>query len=558
METLKRLIPLLCATVLLLGVYWWYARQKEVPGEIPGTSDPAVMEPSTEPTAEPTTRPTTAPTTAPTTEPTTEPTVPVLPVEQWLIEPEHPSYEELFAEDVPYSQFSYSWILEQDGEYYTYSFDYEQMESPRIYGGPSGLTYPVPNCENLQKEYGRLGYMGCDGKYAYLYNYAEVYPPEAKDTVLRLELETGEVEVLVREERLYGEPVLRGMCVVYYARATETGAEVCRLYVPDMRLDVLCQVEYPEFVFQFDYPTSSLGTYGWYGISSRILERAIKEWEDPDSSYKIWAPNKDKNPDAQTFDFTELWNWWNQETRPREPYFRDGLEMFFNFLQEDMEIWALEQVRIDPVSGKVTRKEGSLDNCWLGSGASHDHFDPVYEPLPVPKAIMGEWTPAPGYEIQGQLPPATEDYLYAYSAKPWGAEHNMLFVEDGGLRLLRDADWTVATYSKQAIYCLTEKGVLVELSPDGKICNTLYDPQGGQLKNFKYCDGMMVFKQDSKVILLDIAEGQYRVLMDDPEVYIEMWFPGDPRFCFGMTKGLFYQQYLFDIHTGLIEETFIL
>jgi len=48
------------------------------------------------------------------------------------------------------------------------------------------------------------------------------------------------------------------------------------------------------------------------------------------------------------------------------------------------------------------------------------------------------------------------------------------------------------------------------------------------------------------------------VLMDDPEVFIQMWFSVHSRFCFGMTKGLFYQQYLFDIHTGLIEETFIL
>ena len=46
-------------------------------------------------------------------------------------------------------------------------------------------------------------------------------------------------------------------------------------------------------------------------------------------------------------------------------------------------------------------------------------------------------------------------------------------------------------------------------------------------------------------------------LLDDPEAWIEMW-TGETKFCFGMSKGLYYQQYLFDINTGLIEETFIL
>lgn len=559
METLKRLIPLLCATVLLLGVYWWYARQEDVPVQIPETSGQPVTESTEKPATQPTTQPVTRPTQAPTTQPPTEPEPPALAVDQWLIEQEFPSYEELFREDVSYSAFSYSWILERDGKYESYSFEHQEKGYPRVVRDSDGVEYAVPNGEKLEEEYGRLGYMGCDGKYAYLYNFASVYPPEALNTILRLELETGEAEVLVQENRLYGAPALCGKCVVYYVRATEAGGELCRLYVPDMRLDVLCQVEYPEFAFGFDYPESTLGVFTQEGISTKSIKLAIAEWENPESSYKIWAPDKDKNPDAQTLDFSELWNWWNESELPRNPYFRDGLEFFFHFFQEDTGVWALERTQIDPATGKIIKTEGSLDNCFLGSGYSHDHYDPVYEPLPVPKAIMGQWQNAPGWDIQEQIPKDTDVRTAVFLGKLPGADHEQLFARnDGQLILLVDAPWEVVTMAPAALYCLTEAGILVELSYDGKICNTLFDPQGKTLRSFKYCDGMLAFREDSRMLLLDLATGQYRVLFDDPEAFIEMWFPGDSRFCFSVSKGLYYQQYLFDINTGMIEETHIL
>lgn len=555
METLKRLIPLLCATVILLGAYWWYARQKETPGQIPETSG----QPAAETTTAPTTQPTTAPTTAPTTQSPTEPAPPALAADQWLIEQEHPGYEELFSEDVAYNTFSYNWFFQRDGKYDSYYFEHQEMGYPRVVDSSTGLEYAVPNAGNLEQEYGRLECIGCDGKYAYLYNVANAYPPEAKNTILQLELETGKLEILVQETRLYGVPALRGMCVLYYVRATETGGELCRLYVPEMRLDVLCQVEHPEFVFQFDYPSSTLGAFGWEGISTKCLNRAIMEWTNPDSSYKIWAPGKAQNPDAQTSDFSGLWDWWNQGTHPRDPYFRDGLEFFFHYFQEGTGIWALEKTRIDPTTGTVSKTEGSLDNCFLGSGSGHDHFDPVYAPLPVPKAIMGPWQPAPGWEIQEQILTFSEGRPYAFSGRLRGSDHDQLFVKSGStLTLLVDAPWEVVETTDQAFYCLTEAGVLVELSHNGTICNTLFDPQGRRLSSFKYCDGMLAFRDESRTLLLDLATGQYRVLMDDPEVFIEMWIPGDPRFCFSVSRGLYYQQYLFDINTGLIEETFIL
>ena len=68
METIKRLIPLFCVTVLLLGVYWWQGRKTESPAEsvttapVTQTTEPASQAPTTEPVTLPTDVPISVPT----------------------------------------------------------------------------------------------------------------------------------------------------------------------------------------------------------------------------------------------------------------------------------------------------------------------------------------------------------------------------------------------------------------------------------------------------------------------------------------------------------------
>ena len=571
METLKRLIPLVCAAAILLGVYWWQGHREEAPGETTGytgldasTSSVPTEPPTTEPTTEPvppTTQPVTLPTdvpvdTPPTETEPTEPTEPPLTAERCLLEPEYPSYEELFSGDVSYADYGYNWVTVEGETFRVLHLD-TMSGDVRITDSGYENEYVVPNTGAFVKQYSNPLSVGCDGRYAYFCN-SSTYNGSDPNRIFRLDLETGAVEMLVEDVRIYGWPSLRANCVLYYVRGTEQGAEICRMYVPDRRVDVLYALEKPEFVFDFFYPSTSQGQIGWEGINSRILERAIEEWEDPDSSYKIWAPDKDKNPNAQTFDYSELWNWWNREDRAESVYFRDGLEFFFHFFQEDTGIWGLEKVQIDPTTGKTTRKEGTLDNCFLGSGASHDHFDPVYEPLPVPRAILSDWKPAPGWDAREACPEVEAgEYPYATTLRIPGRDSTQVFWIDGSdVSLVKDAPWHVVGYSRQAVYCLTEENVLMELSADGSVCNALY-AAGGEVSNVKYANDMLLFREGSRILLLDIRNGQYRGLLDDPEAWIEMW-TGETKFCFGMSKGLYYQQYLFDINTGLIEETFIL
>ena len=77
METLKRLIPLLLVTVMLLGLYWWQSRKPE---PVDPTTEPVLQTTTASTTTQPATAPTTQPATPPITQPPTAPTEPPAPV----------------------------------------------------------------------------------------------------------------------------------------------------------------------------------------------------------------------------------------------------------------------------------------------------------------------------------------------------------------------------------------------------------------------------------------------------------------------------------------------
>ena len=500
--------------------------------------------PTTIPAAVPTDTPTTAPATAPTTAPTepttapTEPPITELTPSMWMAEPGYPPYEALFSQDVPYADYSFDWVVEQDGVYREYCIDSSE-EGILVSSYDLDADYLVPNTKDFRGEENDYPqFMGCDGKYAYFYNMRDT------NRIFQMELLTGEVRIIVEEERIYGYPTLVGGFVVYYVRPAGDKGEVCRLYIPEGRVDVLCEMEKPEHLFGITYPATSQGKIRWHGLNPEIVAKAEALWADPNAAKVI-----------NEHDYTETWKEFASGVAGMHQDFR---EMFFHDLQEETGIWGLEQTAFDPAAGTYSKKLGTLDNCWLGSGFPHDHFNPVYEPLPVPQAIMGPWQELPGLEIQGTPSAAKEDPFVRSYRVPGSANRQLFLQEDGKLTLLLDKAWTPIKSTETAVYCLTDENSIVELSYDGSVCNTLYAADNGTLTNFVYSGGMLCFREDSRVLLLDIAAKQYRVLMDDPEVYIELWFEGSPSFCFSLSKGLYYQQYLFDINTGAIEETFIL
>lgn len=272
-------------------------------------------------TTEPTTQATTAPTTATTTAPTTAPTEPeptILEPELWLTDPQYPSYEELFSQDVSYADYTTDWIVEHEGIYREYHFE-AWNDSVQVYSYYSDLVYPVPNTESFMDDYDAPQYFGSDGKYAYFYNRVDT------NRIFQMELLTGKVVTLIDEEKIYAHPMLQANCVVYYARAAGDKAEICRIYIPEQRVDVLCTVENTEYLFDITYPATTGGKISWYGLNPEIVAKAEALRADPNAGKII-----------NEYDYTGAWGEFASGLKGMHQDFR---EMFFYHFKGKSAFW---------------------------------------------------------------------------------------------------------------------------------------------------------------------------------------------------------------------------
>ena len=224
--------------------------------------------PSAESTAAPTVAPTvstTAPTTAPTT-PATEPEPPA-----WLRKEAYPSYEAYFAEDREYGYFA------------------SQAESPQlcswyIMDGDAGTVYDL-SLENSTPPYPPSLYLtdhstgerqwlivpgdlfsykllGCDGRYAYFRRSDNL--PYWQAEIARLDLETRKMEPLFQCDELL-KLYLCGDAVMYFICETAGVLQLCRMYLPEARLDRLCTLDFEpgHFLYSLQRPQSTLGDVTW-------------------------------------------------------------------------------------------------------------------------------------------------------------------------------------------------------------------------------------------------------------------------------------------------------
>ena len=135
--------------------------------------------------------------------------------------------------------------------------------------------------------------------------------------ILRLELLTGKVEILIEEEGICSASALLANCVVYYIREAGDVAEVCRLYIPEKRVDVLYEIEHPAYLFpgSLRVASSTLGSISWYGLNPEIVEKAEALWAEPNPGKIIGG-----------YDYTDSWKNFSQGISGMGQDFR---EMFF-------------------------------------------------------------------------------------------------------------------------------------------------------------------------------------------------------------------------------------
>ena len=125
--------------------------------------------------------------------------------------------------------------------------------------------------------------------------------------------------------------------------------------------------------------------------------------------------------------------------------------------------------------------------------------------------------------------------------------------QDGKATKLADIEAREIASDPYYVYCLTADNTIVQISPDGSICNTIYTSDG-VLDDLCYHTGSVYFKENDKVIRIDTVTGTYSaVLRTDGSMSVDSF--GEEGLYILVVQGLYDQQYFFHPDTGELEET---
>ena len=437
----------------------------------------------------------------------------------WLREPVYSSYEELFSQDRAYAELktenayigpesSRSWVV-WDGDAGTL---YTLIRNPELPGARIGgdslyiasdaWEAPARICslDSLSEYY----LQACDGRYAYFTKYLEEGNTSRYNEIARLDLLTAELTTLVRADEIM-DVYLCGNAVLYFSRIQEGQLQICRMYLPEQKLEVLCKPDVPASLFAFNPPASTLGKLTWNTAIPEILAALEAELADPNSEYR-------KNPTVYRYDL--LW-----ETE--DPLNDLGLEKAAENLCIDL-FWK--------------DREGYL-SCYVTCT-----YDPetgtVRMPEPgvtakAPELVNGEWMPLPGAEIKA-LPTGEEkpDNAQAAIIGDGFFPGKLYCVADGILTALTQFPVIECAEGEDAVYCITEDNSLIQVSWDGKLCNTLYAGGDTPIQMVQQARGYVYIVEGDKILEISCTDQQYRVLIrqesiadlfcDEQEIFFEV------------------------------------
>lgn len=513
------------------------------------TQQPIETQSTTAPTTAPTTVPATQPTeppTEPTTEPPTEATEPILAPELWLTDPEYPSYEEFLQQTPVHNRGATdSWMKMVNG--IGVKFSLSKLELLTVESSMHLATYMVPNAEAL------IDYQAfhTDGKHVYMRSMPH------KDTVsseiIKVDLQTGSVTDQIQVDNMVTMWVA-DTAVLYYLTHSEGNYHVYRIYLPEMKQDHLRSMEAPEILcMQYDqaFYKSSVGSLTWTVINPELIAVVEAEVKNPDSKFKV----------IDEFNFSDIWESEDPLAALHSIYLErklwsyEKLEWLYYFIQEDTGIHALLDYSYDPVGDTLTTRTGIICQCDFGTGLSHDHYDPVEYEIPEPVLMDASWQALTGMDIQVQLPADSkpEGGIMLEYCSIDGQPAKYYLCENGAYKEIA-LDIRLKNFisydSEDAIYCVTEDNAIIQLSYDGSVYNTLYKSDG-VLRDILYREGTLYVQEDDAVLEIDIANGQYRVLLQ--QKYLQsIVFVEEAVLYFSAGKGLSYKDYTYHLETGEI------
>ena len=501
---------------------------------------PAVpAETTTAPTEVTTTAPTAAPTTAPTTEPTTEATTEatepepqILEPARWMTDPVYPSYEEFLAKEPEYAPVNASSWLVMDGDSgIEYRLGYEGL---KILSSVQGVAYPVPNVEALQDYYARA----TDGRYVYMLGDTEL---------IKVELQTGEILDSIQLERIMVSTIVDDF-VMYCITYDGAQFNACRVYLPEMKLDVLNGFDAPEKLYVETGTHYIDGSLRFILLNPELIALLERELQNPESPYRkpvIYGHEAD---------FSQLWTtekFWDEQ-------FLMWQDMFLFGVQEMSGIRAFVEYHYHLEDNTLTTRTGIIDGCSFGTGDPHDHFKPEITEIDGPVAVNGPWQPIPGLDIQGAMTekPAGE---FTVEQRSFGTGPAKLYLCRGG-RFTELAELSLQNMTELAdgICGITQDNRIVKLSYDGKVCNTLY-AGSGPLQDIIYLENGFYVVDGDRLVEIDLSTGQSRVLVQQEYMWdIEFWNKEEGTIYFLASEGLTHQQHTYDPAAGTLERVSVM
>ena len=448
------------------------------------------------------------------------------------------SYADLTTKDLPYS--GAKWLIsgEKGAAFYEITVNGGELEVRNVtsFGDPAHTI-------TLPEELAGAVSLGGDGRVGYV----------ATDTqIAAVDLQTEEVKILVEADRLL-DAVMVSWDVIYYVNEAEGKATIYRLYIPEGKADAIygdIPVS-PASEFRLIAPETTLGKIGWTMMNPEIMEILVTEYNNPDSEYKNTS---------EKFNFTDVWGQPGRiDTYQETNYLARSI---CQVIQEKSGIMALMRCWYSPLKDEYTQELGAIDDCFTGTGLQHDHYNPKADAPAVPQVNFGSWEDMglqPLSQSQDELlaeTMETDTLSVLLYANPY--EFPTLYAGNPGEPLVQVLNEPVTQWENSLyyIYTITCDGELMQLSLDRSVCNSLYKAKHGQLRDMDYQRGMVFLLDGDFLVQVDLTTTEQRTLLEAPDI-VDIGYYEENQVYICQSKGLHQKQYILNLETQALEETFI-
>ena len=286
-------------------------------------------------------------------------------------------------------------------------------------------------------------------------------------------------------------------------------------------------------------------------MNPEMMELLTKEYNNPDSVYINTS---------QKFDFSGVWGQPGMidTYSDSNPLVRSICQV----IQEKSGTMALMRCWYSPLKDEYTQELGAIDDCFTGTGLRHDHYNPKADAPAVPEVDFGSWEDMglqPLSQSQDELLAETMEadtlsvLLYA---NPY--EFPTLYAGNPGEPLVQVLNEPVTQWENSLyyIYTITCDGELMQLSLDGTVCNSLYKAKHGQLRDMDYQSGMVFLLDGDFLVQVDLTTTEQRTLLEAPDI-VDIGYYEENQVYICQSKGLHQKQYILNLETQALEETFI-